>query len=157
MKTDELADLLDGFVAFMEKHATKTSLNDVRAVSGCLRQFPGENVTTFCDFIVRAKAGKTARGKSAPRVDQGKVGSMLDKINNFLEHRRLLGYAQIEEIIADLGDLSLADMKAVGERLEGPTSARSKPSMLKAWRNWLQSIKSSAEQSAFNLSGAATS
>jgi hypothetical protein len=154
MKIEEMADFLDGLASFTEKHLGKSTLNDIRAVSGCFRQFSGETVASFCNFITKAKEGKPARGRSSPTTNQTKVDAVVNKINHFLDNRRTVEYSEIEQIVSELKGLKLTEIKAISERVEGPIASRTKPGMIEALRNWMRSIKSSAEQSSFDFSGA---
>lgn len=155
MKTDEMADLLDGFVLFAEKMSAKSSLNDIRSVSNCLRQFPGETVATFCKFIAEARTGKPARTRSGSKIDPTNVEAMAMRVNHFLENKRSYDYTQIDTMVDEFNELSLPELRAVGEQIEGPTSPRTKSAMLKAWRSWLRRIKLSDEESASRFSEAA--
>lgn len=155
MKTEEMADLLDGFASFTEKISGKSAMSDIRTVSGCLRQFSGETVASFCKFISQAKSGKPNQRKHSPSMDTDKVNAMIEKINHFLENKRAYEYPQIDELVDEFSTLNLQEIKSVGERMEGPTSSRTKAGLLKGWRNWLRSIKLSDDESANRFSEAA--
>ena len=157
MKTEELADLMDGLASFTERFGTKAALNDLRTLSGCLRQFPGETVAAFCGVVAKAKEGKPARGvrQGAAEIDQAKVDAAAAKVNEFLDHRRSYSYDKIDETVRWIDkQLKQAEVKVLGHRIECTFTAKTKSGMLKELRDWLETIKSSAEQSSFNLSGA---
>ena len=153
MKTEEMADLLDGLASMTEKLKGRSALNDIRTVSGCLRQFPGESVASFCNSIAKARTSQPVRKGSPLGTNQANVEAMVDKINHFLDNRRVYDYSQIDQLVNDFNRLNLAEIKAIGERLEGPIAPRTKRALLKAWKNWLESIKLSADQASFHLSG----
>lgn len=154
MKIEEMADFLEGLASFTERHMGKSAVHDIRAVSGCFRQFSGETVASFCNFITKAKEGKKAGGRSLPAIDQSKVHTLADKVNHFLSNRREFGYSEIDQLVSELNRLKLAEIKAVSEQVEGPVAPRTKAGMIEALRNWMRSIKSSAEQSSFDFTSA---
>lgn len=155
MKTEQMADLLDDLVSFLERCASKAALNDVRSVGATLRAFPGDTVSSFCKFVEEAKNGRASRTRTQSNVDESIVAAMLAKVNNFLDNRRLMDYSDIELLIAAFDQLKLAEIRAVGQKLQGPVTPRSKAAMLNAWRNWLRSIKLSDEESSSRFAGAA--
>lgn len=151
MKLEEMADLLDGLVDFMGKHAGKSTLNDLKAVSDCFRRFPGENVGTFCNFIVGAKENKSVR-KQAQAVDQDKVETYRARIQGMLDDRSRLDYSSIRVLIAEIDKkLKIPEIKTLGETLGFKFPGNTKKAMLGTLENWLSNLKMSADQSSFSM------
>ncbi len=155
MKLEEMADVLDGLAATLEKFLGKTALNDLRAVGNCLRQFPGENVAAFCNFVVQAKEGKNTTRRAPADLNEMKVNEFVAKIQHFLANRLSYDYPALRQMAAQIGKLKIPEIKAIGNRIECPLTG-TKPVMVSALENWLTSIRLSAEQSSFTLSGAGT-
>src|SRR6516162_8885830 len=76
MKLEEMADLLDGLAATLEKHLGKTAVNDLRALGDCLRKFSGETVAAFCNFTVAAREGRSASPRGAARTNEAKIADL---------------------------------------------------------------------------------
>lgn len=153
MKLEEMADVLDGLANTLEKLLGKSALNDLRAVSACFRKFPGENVTTFCNYIVQAREGKTTTRRTAAAVDQVKVDEQVAKVQHYLDHRHTYDYPAIRQIAQQIGKLKVPEIQAVGERIGCPLSEKKKAAMVERLEKWLTNIKLSADQSSFSLTG----
>lgn len=156
MKLEEMADLLDGLAGTLEKSLAKTPLNDLRAVSECLRKFPGENTATFCNWVIQAKEGKVSARRSPSGMDEAKIDDHVKKIRHFLDHRHSYDYATIKDLVLAVGKLKADEIKAVGKQINCPLSG-TKTQMTAALENWLTNIKMSADQSSFHLAGAGAS
>jgi hypothetical protein len=154
MKLEEIADVLDGLAGTLEKFLGKTAVSDFHALSDCLRGFSGETVATFCKFTVQAREGKNHAPRAAVKINGDKVQELAARIQHFLDHRREYDFAAIRQIAAEVGKLKVADIKAISELANFHLNGRTKAAMVSSLENSLSSIKASAEQSSFSLTGA---
>jgi hypothetical protein len=153
MKLEEMADLLDGLAATLEKHLGKTAVNDLRALGDCLRKFSGETVAAFCNFTVAAREGRSASPRGAARTNEAKIADLAGKIRHFLDHRRESDFAAIRQIVAEAAQLKMPEIKTLGERVDYHLTGRTKAALVSSLENWLSGVKTSAEQSSFRLTG----
>ncbi len=156
MKLEEMADVLDGLALTLEKRLGQTAVSDFHALGNCLRKFSGETVAAFCNFTVQAREGKHPRTRTAGEVNDAEIQDLAARIRQFLENRRELDYAVIRQIVTDAGKLKLAEIKAIGERLDYHLTGRTKAALVSSLENWLSDVKASAEQTGFALTGAGT-
>ena len=154
MKLEEMADVLDGLAGTLEKFLGKTTVSDFHTLSACLRGFSGETVAGFCKFTVQAREGNTRAPRGAAKSNGDKVLELVTKIQHFLDHRRESDFATIRQIVAEVGKLKLPEVKAVNEGLKLRLTGRTKAALVSSLENFLTSIKASAEQSSFSLTGA---
>lgn len=156
MKVEEMADLLESLASTLDKFLAKPAVNDLRSVGQCFRTFSGESVSSFCTFIQNAKTGSTVSRKSSPKPSAARVEEFVGKIQNFLDNRRAFGYSAIRDLVAEIGKLTIPEIKAIGNRIECPLSEKTKGEILVRLENWLSNIKLSAEQSSFSSVGGGT-
>jgi len=157
MKLEDMADLLEGLASSLEKFLGKTTMTDLRTVSACLRQFPGESVSSFCNFVARAKEGKAPSGRTVGGFDQAKVDQAASEIKHFLDHRQDSDYAAIHRMLEPLEKLKVEEIKQVGRRIEWTPVGRTKADLLRNLKNWVLNIKRSADQTSFSLTGTGVS
>src|SRR5436190_717367 len=144
MKLEDMADVLDGLATTLEKFLGKTAGSDFHALSDCLRRFPGETVAAFCKFTVQAREGKPAAPRRVAGVNGAKVEELAGRLQHFLDHRRDYDYAAIRQIVAEVGELKIADIKAIGERIDCHLGGRKKAALVGGLEKWLSNIKLSA-------------
>jgi hypothetical protein len=154
MKLDEMADLIDGLGSFLERFGTKGAMTDLHTVSSCFRAFRDESVNSFCSFVVKAKQGQSVR-KPAATANVADVDEHVAKIRGFLDNRRNQDYAHIDTLLQPVAKLKVPAIKAIGERIGCPLTARTKGAMIATLRNWLSDILLSDHQSSFNLNATA--
>src|SRR5437762_89284 len=155
MKLEEMADVLDGLAATLEKFLGKSAVSDFHTLGTCLRKFSGETVAAFCNFTVQAREGKPD-GRRGAATNEAKVEELVGKIQHFLRHRQDYDYAAIRQMVAGVGKLKIPEIRMIGARIGCPLTERTKAAMLSALENWLSNIKLSTEQSSFTLAGAGT-
>src|SRR5262245_13503220 len=143
MKLEEMADLLDGLAGTLERFLGKTALNDLRAVSACFRKFPGENVAAFCNYVVQAREGRSSGKRAGAAGNGARVDDHAAKVQHFLDHRDGYDYPAIHALAAQVGKLTVPEIKAVGERIGCPLSERTKAKLVGSLENWLTNIKMS--------------
>ncbi len=156
MKLEEMAEVLDGLANTLEKFLGKTAVSDFHVLSACLRKFSGETVAGFCNFTVQAREGNAAPPRGPGRGNEAKVTELAGKLQHFLDHRRDYDHAAIRQIVAEVAQLKMPDIKAIGERIECHLSGRTKAALVSGLENWLSNIKLSAEQASFTLTGSGT-
>ena len=154
MKLEEMAGILDGLANLLEKFLGKTAVSDFHALSGCLRNFSGETVAAFCKFTIQARQGNSrpVRG-SGSGLNEQRIQELVAKIRHFLDHRREYDFSAIRQIVAEVGKLKLPEVKAISDGLNFHLTGRTKAALLNSLENFLTSIKASAEQSSFTLTG----
>lgn len=148
MKLGEVADLLTGLASALERFVAKAALNDLNILSACLRQFPDESAKGFCDFVVKAKQGRTAPARGTAALDEGMVAHFVAEIQRFLANRDRYDVASLRQLAAQIGKVKVPEIKAIGERVGCPLGG-TKAKMVGALGDWLANIKLSAEQSSF--------
>jgi hypothetical protein len=153
MKLEDMADVLDGLASTLEKHLGKTAVSDFHALGDCLRKFPGETVAAFCKFTVDAREGRTAGARGAAKLNEAKIQELAGRIQHFLDHRRESDFGVIRQIVADASKLKVAEIQAIGERVNYPLLGRTKAPLVSGLENWLETVKASAEQTGFRLTG----
>jgi hypothetical protein len=153
MKLEEMAEILDGLANVLEKFLGKTAVSDFHALSGCLRSFSGETVATFCKFTTQAREGNSRPAPASGKANEEKIQELVARIQHFLDHRRESDFATIRQIVAEVGKLKLPEVKAVNEGLKLHLTGRTKAALVSSLENFLTSIKASAEQSSFTLTG----
>lgn len=162
MKLAEMADLLDGLAAFLDKHLQKTPLNDLRELSNCLRQFGEESVQTFSRFVTEAKTGQ----KAAPRAGRTtasrskkagpeQIAALAERIQQCKENIRAVSYSEIHAITQELQKLTVPQIREVAGRVNGPVTRKKKGEIVSELKAWLENLKQSADQSSFTLSASA--
>jgi hypothetical protein len=144
MKMQEMADLLSGLASTLEKFMGKTAVHDLEALGECLRQFPDENVSTFCNFVARAKEGGGVRRRAAP--DAAKVADSVSKIQNFLAHPDAYEPEALRELASQMGTLQGQEIKAIGAQVGCPLHGRTKADNVTRLESWLLNIKQGTEQ-----------
>jgi hypothetical protein len=148
-----MADLLDGLATTLEKHLGKSALNDMRTVSTCFRQFPAENVSTFCSAIIKARDGKPNGRRASAGINEATVNEYVQKVQHFLDNRESYSYEAIRQIVAEIGKLKVPEIKAIGERFEMRLTGSSKKPMLTTLENWLSNVRLSVDQTSFDFTG----
>jgi len=156
MKLEDMAHVLDGLATTLEKFLGKTVVSDLHTLSACLRSFSGETVAGFCKFTIQARDGKARPSRGAAKSNADKVQELVNRIQHFLDHRREYDFAAIRQITGEVGKLKLPDIKAVGERVNLHLTGRTKAALVSSLESSLTSIKASAEQSSFSLTGTGT-
>jgi hypothetical protein len=155
MKLEEMADVLDGLAATLEKFLGKAAVSDFQALGACLRKFSGETVAAFCNFTVQAREGKPA-GRRSATTNESKIEELVGKIQHFLNHRQEYDYPAIRQLVATVGKLKVAEIRTIGERIGCPLTDRTKGAMVRSLENWLSNIKLSTDQSSFSLTATRT-
>jgi hypothetical protein len=153
MKLEDMADVLDGLATTLERHLGKTAVSDFHALADCLRKFPGETVAAFGKFTVDAREGRTAAPRGAAKMNEAKIEEVASRIQHFLDHRRETDFSVIRQIVTDANKLKLSEIKAIGERVNYHLLGRTKAALVSSLESWLGSVKASAEQTAFRLTG----
>jgi hypothetical protein len=156
MKLEEMAEILDGLANVLEKFLGKTAVSDFHALGACLRSFSGETVAAFCKFTTQAREGNSRPARGSGKLNEQKVQELMAKIRHFLDHRREYDFATIHQIVAEVGKLKLPEVKAISDGLNFHLTGRTKAALLNSLENFLTSIKASAEQSSFTLTGTGT-
>jgi hypothetical protein len=158
MKLAEMADLLDGLAAFLDKHLQKTPLNDLRELSNCLRQFGEESVQTFSRFVTEAKTGQKAARTTASRSKKSgpeQIAALAERIQQCKANIRTVSYSEIHSITQELEKLTVPQIREVADRVNGPVTRKRKGEIVSELKAWLENLKQSADQSSFTLSASA--
>jgi hypothetical protein len=153
MKLEDMADVLDGLASMLEKHLGKTAVSDFHALGDCLRKFPNETVAAFCKFTADAREGRTTGARGGAKINEAKIEELAGRIQHFLDHRRESDFSVIRQIVADANKLKVAELQALGERVNYHLLGKTKPALVSSLKNWLETVKASAEQSGFRLTG----
>jgi len=148
--------VLDGLAGTLEKFLGKTAVSDFHTLGACLRSFSNETVAGFCKFTMQAREGNARPARAAARSDADKVQELANRIQHFLDHRREQDFSAIRQIAADVGRLKLPDIKALSQRVNLHLTGRTKAALVNSLESSLNSIKASAEQSSFTLTGTGT-
>ena len=153
MKLDDMADVLDGLASTLEKHLGKTAVSDFRVLGDCLRKFPNETVAAFCKFTVDAREGRSSSARGGAKINEAKIEELAGRIQRFLDHIRESDFGVIRQIVADAIKLKVAELQALGERVNYHLLGKTKAALVSSLKNWLETVKASAEQSGFRLTG----
>src|SRR5438552_16593121 len=86
MKTDVMADVLKGLASTLDKILAKSAVNDLNAVGDCLRRCPGENISTSCNQVIRAKEGGPPVRRGAVS-DDTKIALIGGKVQHYLNNQ----------------------------------------------------------------------
>ena len=148
MKLSEMADVLSGLASTFEPFLGARAVSDLREVSECFRAFEGENVKTFCSFVLKAKEGKTS-GRKATSADQAAaVEELAAAVRRVADDPDAYDVLAIRELMRRVNQLKNPAIKSLGEKVGCPV-AGTKGQMTQRLEDWLLNIKRSAQQSAF--------
>jgi hypothetical protein len=156
MRLNEMADLLTSLSTAFERFLKQDAVKDLRVVSDCLRKFSDDSVSAFCDFVIRAREGKTAGSARGRSTNIDKIGDAVKAIQHFLDHRDQYEVAAVRGLVEPLRKLRNAEIEAAGNQVGCPIKGK-KDDMISRLENWLVGIKISADQSSFSLSSAGAS
>lgn len=150
MKLGEMAEMLHGLAASLERFLGKAALNDLRDMAECLRQYPEETVASFCNLVVKAAAERAPIRRRPPAMNEEKIVALVGKISYFRENHADFDYSHIKDLVKEVGKLTVPHVKAIGDRSGCPLTG-TKANMLANLENWLANLKRTAEQSSFSL------
>jgi hypothetical protein len=154
MRLEEMADILDGLAKVLERFLGKTAVSDFQTLSACLRGFSGETVASFCKITTQAHEANARPPRAPVNLNEGKVQELMARIRRILDQPREHDFAAIRQIAGEVGKLKLPEVKAINEGLKLQLTGRTKAALVSSLENFLTSIKASAEQTSFSLTGA---
>lgn len=150
MKIDAIGELISKLATSLECFVNREAAVDLLLLGKCFQSLPDMSVSQFCEAISNLLPGLVSEQRKADMPSKDRSSLLISKITHFLENRDAYDVARIRSLITDTGQLTVREIKTVGETVGCPVSGK-KASMVARLENWLLSIKRSADQSTFKL------